>query len=465
MNNTERKNLLINKKWLVVLAYIFIFSGIEYCHAEDWLTYNHDYHRSGYTTEQLQVPLVEGWTYSTSRGPRPAWDETPALQDFWQNLHGNKSRMPIENAFRVVVSGDRLYFGSSNTGKVTCIDTANGAEVWKYFAGGPVRFTPTLYQGRIYFGSDDGFVYCLNADDGSFVWKYNASGSSELMFINGRMISSCPVRTSVLVDDGVAYWAVGLFSGAQTGLSRYLCACNADTGAQIWRVTPNKPCQGYLLASTDNLYVPAGKSTPTFYRRSNGAYLGSFGSSRQGGAYALLSNDNKFYFGPHYSTSGSYIGKYNATTTTAESIAWGPGNYLVVTDEFSYYSTDTALYKIDRANQQVEWSVASSHPYELILAGDILFAGGNDEVAAISPEDGSVIWTAPVEGRVRGLAAANEKLYVSTDTGNIHAFGMFSSADLDRNGSVGLEDLVILSSEWLECTNPNDVTCHDASQN
>jgi outer membrane protein assembly factor BamB len=461
MFSLERDNLIITsfKAW-VVCALISVTFLAATALADDWPTHRHDNSRSGFTNEQLNLPLIEAWVYDCIRGPRPAWDETPALQDFWQGTYGHKSRLPIENAFRVAVSGDYLYFGSSNTGKVTCLRVQDGSEVWKFFADGPVRFAPTVYQGKVYFGSDDGFVYCLDALSGSLVWEHNASGSEELMFINGRMVSVCPVRTNVLVDGGTAYWGVGLFSGAQTGLVRYLCARDADDGSAVWRISPGKPCQGYLLASVDNLYVPAGKSTPTFYRRSDGAYRGSIGSSRQGGAYALLSNDNKFYFGPHYSGSGSYINRYNATTGGLESVAWGPGNYLVVTDDYSYYSTDTSLIKINRSNQQIEWSVASAYPYELILAGDTLFTGSDDEVAALSTEDGSVIWTGAVDGRVRGLAAAEGKLYVSTDKGSIHTFGR-NPADFDGNGLVGVEDLLILALEWLECTNPNDDSCHD----
>ena len=252
-----------------------------------------------------------------------------------------------------------------------------------------------------------------------------------------------------------------MFSGAQTGLARYLCAREATDGTAVWQTSPGKPCQGYLLASADNLYVPAGKSTPTFYRRSDGGYLGSIGNSRQGGAYALLSNDNKFYFGPHYSSTGSYIDRYNATTGGLDRVAWGPGNHLVVTTDYSYYSTDTTMIKINRANQQSLWNVPSSHPYELILAGDTLFAGGDDEVAALSTEDGSVTWAAEVQGRVRGLAVADSVLIVSTDIGGVHVFGNFSPADLNNNGSVGLEDLAIMASEWLDCTNPNDTDCHE----
>ena len=49
----------------------------------------------------------------------------------------------------------RLKFG-----KVYAIDISTGKEKWIFFAEGPVRFSPTIWNNRIYFGSDDGFVYC-----------------------------------------------------------------------------------------------------------------------------------------------------------------------------------------------------------------------------------------------------------------------------------------------------------------
>lgn len=68
------------------------------------------------------------------------------------------------------------------------------------------------------------------------------------------------------------------------------------------------------------------------------------------------------------------------------------------------------------------WSVECAHPHELILAGDVLLAGGDDRVAAYSTKDGECLWSAAVEGKAHGLTAANGHLLVSTDTGRVHCF-------------------------------------------
>jgi hypothetical protein len=66
--------------------------------------------------------------------------------------------------------------------------------------------------------------------------------------------------------------------------------------------------------------------------------------------------------------------------------------------------------------------VECDFPHALILAGDVLWAGGDDEVAAFSVKDGRQIGRAGVEGKAHGLAAANGRLFVSTSAGVIHCF-------------------------------------------
>ena len=73
-------------------------------------------------------------------------------------------------------------------------------------------------------------------------------------------------------------------------------------------------------------------------------------------------------------------------------------------------------------NQSVKWRVPSRCADALILAGGVLFAGGKGEVVAVHANTGEQLWTARASGTVKGLAVANGRLFVSTDTGAIHCF-------------------------------------------
>jgi outer membrane protein assembly factor BamB len=61
--------------------------------------------------------------------------------------------MHADSAFHVAVAEGRVFFGSSVTDEVTAMDAASGKIVWSFLAEGPVRFAPTVYNGRVYVGS------------------------------------------------------------------------------------------------------------------------------------------------------------------------------------------------------------------------------------------------------------------------------------------------------------------------
>ena len=434
----------------VVFAAVCVFGCFQAAVAEDWPTYMHDNHRSGVTSEQLDMPLTQGWVYNTNRTPQPAWAETPARAAIWQRLLGDyDSRVAYDLAYQVAVVGNSVYFGLSNGDTVLCLDTDDGSERWKFFTNGPVRFAPTVSSGKVYFGSEDGYVYCLNASNGSPVWSHNASSDKRLLFGNSRMVSVSPVRTSVLVEGEKVYWAAGVFSQ----LGWYLCSRDANNGTGGWTRSPTRPAQGYLLSAGNNLFVPAGKFSPVTYSMSSGSGGNAIGVE---GCYALIVDGSTFANGPGYGGSRSYINDPGA------SVARVDGNFLVVNGGYSYFCNDTQLIKLNRSTGAVVWSVASAYRYSLIMAGDTVFAGGDDEVAAFSSATGKKIWSGPVNGRACGLAVANGSLYVSTDSGSVHAFRDYDRADLNRDGSINILDLGWIAMEWLDCTHPDDkILCRD----
>ena len=115
-------------------------------------------------------------------------------------------------------------------------------------------------------------MYCLEINNGKVVWKYRPGPSDEKILGNGRMISLWPVRTSILVEDGIVYCGAGVFP--YEGI--YICALNAYDGSAIWKndtmgdrahelawggISP----QSYLTASKNTLYVPSGRAMPAAF--------------------------------------------------------------------------------------------------------------------------------------------------------------------------------------------------------
>ena len=304
--------------------------------AEGWPTHRHDAARSGVTDQALTPPLHEAWVYQAKHAPRPAWPG-PARRDGWHKVDNLKPRVIFDWAFHVVAGDDAVYFGSSADDKVYCLDAATGRERWSFFTDGPVRLAPTLADGRVYVGSDDGVVYCLNATDGSLHWKHRASPSDVRVPGNGRIMSLWPVRTGVLVSDGVAYFAAGLFpfEGA------YICALDANDGQVLWKKrVDNVAPQGYLLASSTRLYVPTGRGAPVVFDRRDGRFIHALGGS--GGAFCVLTKDTLIY-GPGKKGTLDVF-----SAEERDHLATFAGNQIVVTPRISYLHTDTELSALDR---------------------------------------------------------------------------------------------------------------------
>jgi outer membrane protein assembly factor BamB/SAM-dependent methyltransferase len=389
-------------------------SGAISVSANDWPTRLYDIRRCGTTSEQLQLPLVEEWNHKTIP-PAPAWTESPAFDG--QTQSNLKPRQNFDVCFDVVVAGHLAYFGSSSTGAVQCLDINTGKIVWTFITDGPVRLAPHLAHGRVYVGSDDGYAYCLDGANGSLIWKDRAGPNDRMLWGNGRLISAWPVRSSLLVDGDNVFWTAGLFP--REGM--FVCKRNALDGSGGWTKPASRPSQGYLVASEKILYVPGGKGYPVSYDRHTGDALGDINASgRDGGTWALLSHDEtRFWSGPFEKNAA-----YQFDARTRDPLATVPNaNYLILDSAHAYYVTDRRVVMTDLADQSVVWGRNHAYPYALIKAGNMLFVGGESEIAAFD-NLGNRVWTAPVDGMAYGLAVANGHLFASTDNGTIHCFGM-----------------------------------------
>ena len=69
------------------------------------------------------------------------------------------------------------------------------------------------------------------------------------------------------------------------------------------------------------------------------------------------------------------------------------------------------------------WKKPSDHSRSLILAGDTLFAGGDDTVAAYHTSDGKLLWKTALSGIAAAPpTAAGTRILVTTTDGTLQAF-------------------------------------------
>ena len=68
------------------------------------------------------------------------------------------------------------------------------------------------------------------------------------------------------------------------------------------------------------------------------------------------------------------------------------------------------------------WMTPLAATEAMILAGRVLYAGGEDAVYAIDAADGRVLWSDRTASRVRGLAVSDGRLFVSTIDGCVRCY-------------------------------------------
>ena len=446
--------------------------------AADWPTYRYDNRRSGITPESIQVPLIPAWTYTSAAPPQMAWSG-PAKWDSYANIRRLESMQNFDPAFFVIAVNDSVYFGSSVDDAVHCLDAETGSEKWVFDTDGPVRLPPSWHKGKVYFGSDDGYAYCLNASQGTLVWKRKPSDSEILLLNNGKLISQWPCRTGVLVQDDIAYFGASLLPWEDS----YLCAVGAQTGADegagCYRATlEHLTMQGAMLATGTRLYLPQGRQRPEMFERATGRSIGGFGGSGEGGVFAVVTRTDEFVHGQGQNHgAGGELRGFDANNRDYF-VTFPKATRIVVTEEVAYLNTSSELSGFARgryvefAKRQAQlkaqqktiqeqlkklgdqarvpagekmkeelkpieselgslagkmsacflWKTSADYPYDLILAGETLFAGGDDRVAAFDAVSGKQRWSVPVAGKAHGLAVANGRLFVSTDRGTIHCF-------------------------------------------
>ncbi|MGQ9574580.1 MAG: outer membrane protein assembly factor BamB family protein [Thermoguttaceae bacterium] len=164
-----------------------------------------------------------------------------------------------------VAAGGMVFFAGED-GIVRALDAGSGQERWRAYTGGAVHYPPSIAEGRALVGSGDGWAYALEAASGRLLWRFRAAPVPRKILLYGRLLSTWPVASGVLVDQGVAYFAAGIndFDGT------HVYALDAASGRIRWQnhaaghldefSLRGVACQGEMLLLDGRLYLAGGNT-------------------------------------------------------------------------------------------------------------------------------------------------------------------------------------------------------------
>ncbi len=324
---------------------------------DQWPVYRHDARRSG----SISGVVPEG------------------LSVKWETTLGGKLTQPV-------VAGGRMYISQINSHRVFCLDAQTGNVEWSFTAGGRVDSPPACYRGLLIFGSADGWVYCLDAADGRLVWRFRGAPQDRLIISEGKPESVWPVHGSVLIKDGVVYFAAGRSSHLDGGM--YLYGLDPETGEILYEnhvETPHPKIpeehgrpfdvegmrSGVLVSEGDYIYLRRERFTKTLEQQKikNNTELGD----RHVGLH-LFSNtsllDDSHWDRGYWMYSSRWPGYYFAVRAPKS------GSILVFNDSLTF------------ANKHYDRESDHS-PLHVSGQGNLLYADRNDTEPILVGEEGA----------------------------------------------------------------------------
>jgi outer membrane protein assembly factor BamB len=335
--------------------------------------------------------------------------------------------------------------------RIVALDARNGKRLWEFAAGARIDSPPTYFRGALVFGSADGWVYSVRATGGALVWRLRAAPRERLVGAFGQLESAWPVHGSVLVLDGIAYFAAGRSSYLDGGL--YLYGIDAASGEVRHRARLQGP--DYTVDNIEQNYrLPMGTLPDVMQSDGSSIFMRdtSFGPDlkRRGGAPKLRAgggflDDTYFKRMPWRHSNCGYgrlivydgeraycVRMFDSLQGLNPNVYFTPGakGYLLTAQE----TTKRTARWSHRVRIRVRAMVATDGA--LCIAGPPDVVDDKDPLGAFEGRKGGVLRLLAADSGEKiaehtldsppvfnGMAAAAGRLYIVTEDGSVMCIG------------------------------------------
>ncbi|MGE3808181.1 MAG: PQQ-binding-like beta-propeller repeat protein, partial [Gemmataceae bacterium] len=321
-------------------------------------------------------------------------------------------------------------------GVVRALDNATGKLRWTAYTSGAMKYPPALWNSRVYVGGGDGYVHCLQAADGKPLWRFRAAPAERRLPVFGSLLSTWPVGSGVLVDQGVVFAAAGMHNYDGT----HVYALDAITGKIRWQNnssghlfetehdTSGVGVQSHLLLHEGSLYLSGGPEVPM------AAYDLKTGACRRKGAGRgkdlflvkgqVIGTGPPLYWRPddwHFIEAGTL-----QTVNGFVGVALNTQEIALAAD-----SKEAKPLIIWKAKPFSDVSAIAVGKNALVVAGVERVEQGEDvkssaSLLAMNLADGKVLWKQPLPAAAVNFGVAFDRdgrIFVSLRDGRVVCFG------------------------------------------
>lgn len=338
--------------------------------------------------------------------------------------------------------------------------------LWRFKAGAPVRQTPVVCGGRVYFATARGQVFAVGLD-GERVWSRQLFSDEEgkdgplraqieapVACFGGLLVVATMGGAVHALDaaSGVENWRTQLDSSVM-GSPNYLDTdsggrvfiigrpegvlhcLDAATGELLWRGPPINRCDGSPAVSPKIVAYGSCAAALHVLSPETGEIARDIelGADSQVAAGVAIDGD--------WIISGSRSGTIVQANAATGATAWANTEIQAevfttpaVTPESAVVAAnDGFVYDFDRASGKLVWKFdAGGMPASPVIAGNKVVAAAGGSLYVLALGDGTKLWDFKVSDEITGPAVAMGRVFVGSEDGTVVAFGVADFSERAR---------------------------------